>query len=125
MVRAGEYNRRRGAKASPKPQTEVEADFLRGDCDDRRRGSAELWLGLCRIPGEGRYEVESLRIGDREPLLCRSAEKREDAVHLRSAPGADLRPRLVPACGIPAVLVFKPASGAANRYLMCQRGREI
>ena len=81
------------------------------------RLSPGIWAGFCRVSHPGSDQSQRVRIGDRQSLLRGAAEKRQNAVHLRSAAARALRPRAVSARRNAAVLVSQPASGAANGYL--------
>src|SRR6266496_5679493 len=55
------------------------------------RGSPDLWVRFCDLPGSRNDQSQRLWHGDSESLLRCASEEWKDGVHLRSAAGADLR----------------------------------
>ena len=86
---------------------------------------ARVRRGLHSISHPGGGKPKSVRLGGGESLLCRCAEERKNAVHLRSAWTAALRERLISACRRAAMLVFEPASGPADGHLTGHRTSDL
>ena len=81
------------------------------------RRSGRLCRGLRCVPLSGLYESPALWTSHRDALLRGAAEKWQDPIHLQSAGGANLRPRVVSPRRIRALLVFAAAYRATHRHL--------
>ena len=68
-------------------------------------------FGCVSDPG---CQRESLQLSRGVALLRGEAEERENAIYFRSAGSRELCPRVIPPCGLRALLVFDTASGAED-----------
>src|SRR5437879_986049 len=76
-----------------------------------------LRRGLWRVPLPPRHESPALRTNHGYQLRRGGAEEWQDAVHLQSSRGANLRPWAVSARRLCALLVFATAYRAAHEHL--------
>ena len=95
----------------------AETSLSRHDALHTRNGDSHLWRRFWLIPVACGFRPRSLRFRRCESLLRRTAEEREDTVHLRSTRAADLRQCTLSTCGHPAVLVSSATSRTADEYL--------